>query len=121
MKAVGVTRKLVLHMSIEHQVAVEDISMQRFLVGIKDPEDVNGVGSFIDGKGDKVRESLHGLAADVPIADSGGGGQLCDALKIVGDQVGKAVAQIGGQGVVILDGGCDIVGGRRGNENSIRH
>ena len=48
-------------------------SMQRFLVGVEDTEDADGVSRFIDGKGDEVRESLHGLAADVPVADSRGG------------------------------------------------
>ena len=46
--------------------------MQGFLVGIKYAEDVDGVVGFINGKGDEVRESLHGLAADVPVTDGGG-------------------------------------------------
>ena len=48
-------------------------SMQRLLVGIEVAEDVDGVVGFIDGKSNKVREPLHGLAANVPVTDSGGG------------------------------------------------
>ena len=44
-------------------------SMQRLLIGIEDAEDVDGVSGFIDGKGDQEGEPLHGLAADVSIAD----------------------------------------------------
>jgi hypothetical protein len=55
--------------------------MQGLLIGIEDAEDIDGVGSLIDGKGDKVREPLHRLAADVFIADSGGSGQISDAIK----------------------------------------
>jgi hypothetical protein len=43
--------------------------MQRFLIGIKDAEDVDGVGGFIDCKGDQEGKQLHGLAAGVSIAD----------------------------------------------------
>ena len=47
--------------------------MQRFLIGIKHAEDIDGVSCFIDGEGDQEGEPLHGFAADVFIPDSGGG------------------------------------------------
>jgi len=48
--------------------------MQWLLIGIEDAEDVDGVSGFIDGKGDQEGESLHGLAANISIADGRGGG-----------------------------------------------
>lgn len=82
--------------------------MQCLLVSIEDLEDVGGVSRFINGEGDKVREAILGFTANVPVADSGGS-----------REISKAVAQIGSEGVIILDGSCDIVGSSRGNENRV--
>jgi len=68
--------------------------MERFLVGIKDSEDIDGVGWFIDGEGNEVRKSLHGLTADIPVTDGGGGGQISDAIKII--RCKKKICYLGG-------------------------
>ena len=55
---------------------------------------------IIDGEHDQVGELLHRFAADVFIPDGGGGRQIGDAVKILGHQVGEAVAHVGGDEVV---------------------
>lgn len=95
--------------------------MQRLLISIKDAKDVDGVSGFVDGEGDQEGKPLHGFTADIPISNGRAGGQLGDAIKILGDQVGKAVAQIGSDGVVIFDGYCNVFGGSRGDKNRVRH
>lgn len=39
--------------------------MQRFLIGIKDAEDIDGVSGFIDSEGDQKGKTLHGFTTDV--------------------------------------------------------
>ncbi|HVW59036.1 MAG TPA: hypothetical protein VHC48_03340 [Puia sp.] len=70
-------------------------SMQWLLVSIKDAKDIDGVVSFVNGKGDEIRGSLHGFTSDVPVLNNGGGGQFSDVIKIVSYQVSEPVAQIG--------------------------
>lgn len=93
--------------------------MQRLLIDIEHTEDVDGVSSFVDGESDQEGEALHRFTTNIPIPDSRGGGQFGDAIKIPGDQVGEAVTQIGSDGVVILDGYCNVFGGSRGDKNRI--
>ncbi len=74
--------------------------MQRFLISIKYTQDIDGVSCFIDGEHDQVREPLHWFAANVFIPNGGSSKQISDAVKILGDQVGKAVAQVNSDEVV---------------------
>ena len=53
-------------------------------LSIKDADDTDGVGCFIDGKGDLDEEALHGLAANVFVMDGISGRQIGDAVKILG-------------------------------------
>lgn len=79
------------------------------------------MGGFVDGEGDQEGEALHRFTTDVPISNGRAGGQIGDAIKILGDQVGKAVTQIGSDGVVIFDSYCNVFGGSRGDKNRIGH
>ena len=91
--------------------------MQRFLISIKDAEDIDGASCFIDGKHDQVREALHRFAANVSVTDGGGGRQVGDAVKILGHQVGKAVAKIDSDQIIVLDRYCDIISRSIGSGN----
>jgi hypothetical protein len=78
--------------------------MQRPLISVKHAKDVDGVSGFVDGEGDQEGEPLHRFTTDISVADGRGGGQFGDAIKILCDQFGEAVTQIGSDGVVLLDG-----------------
>lgn len=52
----------------------------RILISIEYTEDIDGAGGFIDGEGDRERETLHRFAADVLVPDSGDGWQLSEAM-----------------------------------------
>ena len=54
---------------------------KRFLIGVKNAEDVNGAAGFIDGIGNNKREPLHGFAANIFISNGRGGRYLRNTLQ----------------------------------------
>ncbi|MFT3748546.1 MAG: hypothetical protein QM768_09530 [Agriterribacter sp.] len=43
---------------------------ERFLAGVEEPEDMNGVIGFINGEHDEVGESGHRFTSDITVPDS---------------------------------------------------